>query len=136
MASQTTTAPEVRPLVAGNPESLLLQRLLGLYEEERQIYGRVLDLSRQQGEIVRQGGGLGSVRRVLEQKKNCLEIIGRLETKERRNKQEWERRRGTFSANGRRRLQSSLNEVTNLIEEILTCEERNDLYLIEQARTI
>lgn len=136
MASQTITAPEAPPQAVGKPESILLQRLLGLYEEERQIYGRVLQLSRQQGEIVRQGGGLGEVRRVLEQKKNCLEVIGRLELMERRNKQDWERRRLGFSARGRRRLQDSLNEVTTLIEEILTCEEKNDLYLIEQARTI
>ncbi len=122
--------------MAAKPEGALLQRLLGLYEEERQIYGRVLELSRQQGDIVRQGGGLGEVRRVLEQKKSCLEIIGRLELMEQRNKQEWERRRLGFSTNGRRQLQNALNEVTNLIEEILTCEERNDLYLIEQARTI
>ncbi len=122
--------------MAAKPEGALLQRLLGLYEEERQIYGRVLELSRQQGDIVRQGGGLGEVRRVLEQKKSCLEIIGRLELMEQRNKQEWERRRLGVSTNGRRQLQNALNEVTNLIAEILTCEERNDLYLIEQARTI
>ena len=127
---------ELRTTVAVRPEGELLQRLLGLYEEERQIYGQVLDLSRQQGDIMRQGGGLGEVRRVLEKKKNCLEIIGRLELMEKRNKQDWERRRQGFSRPNRNRLQQALNRVTGLIEEILTCEEANDLYLIEQARTI
>ena len=136
MASQTFTAREAVPPVAGRPEGELLQRLLGLYDEERQIYAQVLELSRRQGEIVRQGGALGDVRRVLEQKKNCLEIIGRLELMERRNKQEWEQRRLGFSRSSRARLQSALTQVTDLIEEILSCEEMNDRYLIEQARTI
>lgn len=136
MASQTFTSAEAAPLLAGRTEGELLQRLLALYEEERQIYRRVLELSRRQGEIVRSGGSLAEVRRVLEQKKNCLEIIGRLELTERRNKQDWERRRLDFTRAGRNRLQDALNQVTRLIEEILTCEEQNDLYLIEQARSI
>lgn len=136
MASQTTMNAEPRATVAVRPEGELLQRLLGLYDEERQLYSQVLELSRQQGEIMRQGGGLGEVRRVLEKKKNCLEIIGRLELMEKRNKQDWERRRQEFSRANRNRLQQALNQVTDLIEEILTCEEANDLYLIEQARTI
>jgi hypothetical protein len=136
MASQTFTSVEVAPQTTGRTEGELLQRLLGLYEEEQQIYRRVLELSHRQGEIVRNGGSLAEVRRVLEQKKNCLEIIGRLEVMEKRNKQDWERRRLDFSRAGRNRLQDALNQVTRLIEEILTCEEQNDLYLIEQARSI
>jgi hypothetical protein len=136
MASQTTTGPEPTTTATRKPERELLQRLLGLYAEERQIYGTVLDLSRQQGEIVRRGGGLHDVRRVLEQKKNCLEIIGRLELMEKRNKQEWEQRRREFSRASRRQLRESLDQVTSLIEDILTCEEQNDRDLIEQARTI
>ncbi len=127
MASPTTT---------GRDEGVLLQRLLNLYEEERQIYGQVLELSRQQGDIVRRGGGLAEVRQVLQKKKSCLDVIGRLELMEARHKQEWERRRQEFSANNRNRLRESLTQVTHLIEEILSCEEKNDLYLIEQARTI
>ena len=127
---------EARLAPAMRPEGELLQRLLSLYEEERQIYGQVLELSRQQGQIVQRGGGLGEVRRVLQKKKNCLEIIGRLELMEKRNKQDWERRRQGFARANRNRLQQALNQVTGLIEEILTCEEENDLYLIQQARTI
>jgi len=131
MASQTITSRE-----AGKPEGVLLERLLSLYDEESQIYGQVLELSRQQGEIVRRGGGLGEVRQVLQKKKNCLEIIGRLERMEARHKQEWELRRQEFSGRSRARLRESLNQVTGLIEAILSCEEKNDLYLIEQARAI
>ena len=136
MASQTTTGLEPAATSGGKPEAELLQRLLALYEEERQIYSCVLELSRQQGEIVRRGGGLNEVRQVLTKKKNCLDIIARLELTERRNKQEWERRRRVFSQPSRRRLQDSLNQVTALIEEILTCEENNDHELIQQARAI
>ena len=86
--------------------------------------------------IVRRGGGLNEVRQTLTKKKNCLDIIARLELTERRNKQDWERRRRKFSQPSRRRLQDSLNQVTALIEEILTCEENNDRELIQQARAI
>lgn len=136
MASQTTIGLEPATAAEGKPEAELLQRLLALYEEERQIYTCVLDLSRRQGEIVRRGGGLPEVRQVLAKKKNCLDIIARLELTERRNKQEWERRRRHFSSASRRRLQDSLNQVTALIEEILSCEENNDRDLIQQARAI
>ena len=76
------------------------------------------------------------MRRVLEQKKKCLETISRLERMEQRNKQEWERRRHGFSRSGRLRLQQALDGVSGLIEEILACEEQNDMELIEQASAI
>jgi hypothetical protein len=136
MASRSTPVPEPGPVPGAKPERELLQRLLGLYEEEKQIYRQVLDLSREQGEIVRRGGSLREVRAVLEQKKRCLEIIARLELMERRNKQEWERRRSEFSRANRLRLQTALDQVSALIEEILICEERNDMDLIEQASVI
>lgn len=131
MALQTSTGHKVV-----KSEGILLQRLLSLYAEERQIYSRVLELSRQQGEIVRQGGSLLEVRQILQKKKSCLDIIGRLELTEARHKQEWERRRHDFSQANRARLRASLNQVTGLIEDILACEEMNDMYLIEQARAI
>ncbi len=136
MASQTITGVEPGAAPARKSEAELLQRLVTLYEEERQVYGRVLELSRQQGEIVRRGGGLHEVRDVLTKKKNCLDIIARLELVEKRTKQDWEHRRREFTRQSRQKLQSSLNEVTALIEEILTCEENNDRELIQQARAI
>jgi hypothetical protein len=117
-------------------EQDLLARLLGLYDEERQLYAKVLDLSRQQGMIVSRRGTLGSVRRVLEQKKQCLDLIGRLEMTEHRAKVEWEKGRAQWSTSGRRRLHEAVQEVTRLIEEILICEEKNDLILIEQTRVV
>lgn len=136
MVSQSFTVPEPPAAPVVRPEGALLQRLLGLYEEEKQVYAQVLALSRTQGEILRRGGGLREVRAVLEKKKRCLEIIGRLELMEQRNKQEWERRRHEFSGANRLRLQQALDQVSALIEEILACEERNDLELIEQASGI
>lgn len=132
MASQLTMSAEAPAKLQS--EHQLLGQLLGLYEEEHQVYGRVLELSRQQGEIVRHGGDLTEIRQVLEKKKNCLQIISRLEKSGQHNKHEWEMRRTSLSPSARRRLQESLNRVTTLIEEILTCEEMNDLLLIEHAR--
>jgi len=117
-------------------EQDLLNRLLGLYEEERQLYAKILDLSRQQGMIVSRRGSLASVRRILDQKKQCLDLIGRLEMTEHRAKVEWEKGRAQWSTAGRRMLHEAVQEVTRLIEEILICEEKNDLILIEQTRVV
>jgi hypothetical protein len=117
-------------------ERELLSRLLGLYEEERQVYTRVLELSRQQGEMVRGGESLAAVRRILEAKNQCLDLIRRLEMTEHRAKVAWENGRQGWSAGGRRRLHDAIQEVARLIEEILISEEKNDLVLIEQARVV
>ncbi len=69
-----------------------------------------------------------------QQKKTCLEIVGRLELTERNAKIEWERGRSKWTAAGRNRLHMALKRVTDLIEEILVCEEHNDIHLIEQAQ--
>jgi len=127
--------PPPRPETKRSEEDLL-DHLLGLYEEERQLYARVLELSRQQGGAIRSGGSLASVRRILEQKKDCLDLIGRLELTEHRNKVEWEKGRERWSTAGRRSLHEAIQEVTKLIEEILICEEKNDLILIEQTRVV
>jgi hypothetical protein len=117
-------------------ERELLARLLGLYEEERQLYARVLELSRQQGETVSRGGSLASVRRLLETKNECLDLIARLEMTEHRAKVAWENGRQGWSTAGRRRMHETIQEVARVIEEILICEEKNDLILIEQTRVV
>jgi len=131
MAQLPPPIPESR-----RSERDLLDRLLGLYEEERQLYARVLELSREQGETVSRGGSLASVRRILEQKKQCLDLIGRLELTEHRAKVEWEKGRQQWSSTGRRNLHDAVQEVTLLIEEILIREEKNDLILIDQTRVV
>jgi hypothetical protein len=131
MAQLSPSIPEPR-----RNEGVLLDRLLGLYEEERQLYARVLELSRAQGQTVGAGGSLASVRRILEQKKKCLDLIGRLELTEHRAKVDWEKGRLHWSAAGRRKLHEAIQEVTKLIEEILIREEKNDLMLIEQTRVV
>lgn len=111
-------------------EGELLGRLLSLYEEEARVYTRVLELSRRQGEAVRRGAPFGEVRRLLEQKHGCLELIARLERAEAPTKAEWERRRQSFSAGSRSRLRAALDRVGGLIETIINCEEENDRELI------
>lgn len=117
-------------------EGGLLERLLALYEEERQVYDRVLELSRQQGRIVQDGGSLAEVRRVLEQKKSCLDLIARLELTERGSKAAWERGRPSWSPAGRAQLHTAICRVTALIEDILACEEENDLEMIARTQVM
>ena len=117
-------------------EQGLLDRLLGLYEEERALYAQVLQLSMEQGEAIGGGGSLASVRRILEQKKGCLDLIGRLELTEHRTKVAWEKGRNGWSVQGRRKLHDAVQEIAGLIEDILVAEEKNDLILIDQTRVV
>ena len=129
MAPQAIATPE--PTVA---ERKLLDRLLGLYEEERRLYLEVLSLSRRQGDAIRAGAPIGDIRRLLSRKKTCLETIGRLERTEGPSKAQWRQGRPTWSHAGRARLHDTLEDVGRLIENILECEEANDRALLEQTR--
>ncbi len=131
MAPLPTTGSKANP-----GETELLGRLLGLYEEEHQVYRRVHELTLHQGEQLRRGVPLGEIRRILEQKKSCLEVIGHLEMTERATKTRWEQGRARWSGQGKARLQAALQEVTDLIEEILAAEEKCDTYLIQQAQVV
>lgn len=131
MVTSPSFLPEPR-----DTEDALLDRLLGLYEEERELYREILQLSREQGETVTRGGSLASVRRILERKKKCLDLIGRLELTEHKTKVAWEKGRGGWSTGGRRQLHDAVQEVALLIEEILVAEEKNDLILMETTRVV
>ena len=131
MALVLSTHPE--PFRA---EQELFQRLNGLYEEQQQIYSQVLELSRQQGDLVRKGHSLTEIRQLLQKKNVCLEIIKRLELTERSAKFEWEQGKQRWSAVSQASLNITLQKVSSLIEEILLCEEKNDQEFIQQMRTM
>ena len=56
-------------------EQEVLGQLLALYAEEVQVYRRVLELSRRQGEVIREGGDLAAVRRLLERLVSSAEAV-------------------------------------------------------------
>ncbi len=130
MAPQPTTAGDML-----GQEKRLLDRLLVLYTQEQGVYREVLELSRRQGEIVASGGTVEQVRRVLERKNACLEAIRHLEGTEQQAKAAWETGRDGWSAAARARLHQALQEVGQLIEEILLCEEANDRHLLQLTRS-
>lgn len=115
-------------------ERRLLDRLLGLYAEQERLYAEILELSRRQRDLVRQGAPLGEVRAVLEQKKQRLETIGRLDLTEAGSKDQWREGRRGWSAVSRTRLHGALETVGRLIEDILACEQENDRELLQQSR--
>jgi len=131
MALGLSTPPESR-----SGEQELFRRLNGLYEEQRQIYSQVLNLSRQQGDLVRRGSSLTEIRQLLQKKNVCLEIIKRLELTERSTKMEWERGKQRWSSVRQASLNLNLQKVGSIIEEILLCEEKNDQEFIQQMRTM
>lgn len=114
----------------------MLRRLMALYEEEIQIYQQVLELSREQGTLIKQGRNITEIRRLLEKKKNCLDIISRLEATEKTAKREWNLGRTSWSARGCTQLHEVLAQVGQIIEEILLIEEENDLQLIAKTRAV
>ena len=129
MVLQSTTSAE-RTL----QEHRLLDRLLGLYTEQQRLYGEVLDLSRRQRELVRQGEPLARIRSLLDAKRTRLATINRLEMTEESSKDAWRRGRRQWSADSRVSLHRALESVGNVIEEILACEEENDRELLQQCR--
>ena len=129
MAPQLTTSAE-----HAARERRLLDRLLGLYGEQRRLYGEVLELSRRQRDLVSAGESLDRVRGVLEAKKSRLDTIRRLELTEDPCKLEWRENRRQWSADGRASLHRALDAVGQMIEEILACEEENDRELLQQCR--
>ncbi len=131
MAPAVSTTPEANRL-----EAEVLRGLLSLYQDEQQIYAQVLELSRRQGEALEQGASMQEIRGLLETKKNCLNTIRRLETTQADSKLAWERGRKSWSVGGRARLNSALTTVGRIIEEILACEERNDMTLIQLTRDL
>ncbi len=129
MAPAVSTNPDGRAV-----EADVLGRLLGLYEDEKRIYGQVLELSLRQGEALSRGASLQEIRSLLETKKSCLDTVSRLEASHGREKEAWEAGRGTWSVSARARLNAALRTVARIIEEILATEEKNDLILLQQAR--
>ena len=96
MAPQPTTAGDMLGREKG-----LFDRLLALYTHEQRIYREVLELSRQQGDIVASKGSIEQVRRLLERKNACLEAIRHLEGTEQEAKAAWEAGRDGWSAAAR-----------------------------------
>ena len=129
MVLQSTTGAE-RAL----QERRLLDRLLGLYTEQKRLYGEVLDLSRRQRDLVQEGEPLARIRSILDAKRTRLATINRLELTEETSKNEWRQGRRQWSADSRVSLHRALESVGNVIEEILACEEESDRELLHQCR--
>lgn len=117
-------------------EQEIVRRLSTMYREQFEIYGQVLELSRQQGQMVRSGSPLNEIRALLQKKNVCLDLIKRLEMTERQARQLWERRKIHFSVPAQETLNKALRDVGGLIEEILILEEQSDMEFIERMRTM
>jgi len=129
MAPLLSTSAEI-----ATRERRLLDRLLGLYNEQKRIYGEVLEISRRQRELVHQGAPMAEIRGLLQGKKVRLETIGHLELTETESKERWRQGRRSWSAGGRAQLHRALESVGLIIEEILACEEENDRELLHQCQ--
>jgi len=116
----------------GGPD--LLEGLIDIYSRERVLYQEVLQLSREQADLVRQGEGLPDIRRVLDAKRERLDEIARLERTSAPARGEWERRRQGLGGSQPVRLRQSLQVVGTLIEKILQVEAENDQLLMTMTR--
>jgi len=110
-----------------------VESLLQLCEDERRLYERVLEHARRQGEIVRQGGGLAALRRILGAKRACLEEIARLEAAQGVVRANAAGGPDAWSPSDQARLHVARARIATLVEEILACEDRNDRELLDQA---
>jgi hypothetical protein len=133
MEPRLSTVPE--PVAASVPsgEAPLVEALLALYDEEGRLYRGVLTLARQQLDAVQRRAALPEVRGLLAQKRAQLEQIDRLEAQARLTKEAWRRGRSRWSPEAKARVHRSLCDITGLVEEILSYEERCDAALLSQA---
>lgn len=129
MVPMSITSPET-----GSQEPELLASLLGLYGRQQSLYGEILELSRRQLALVREGAPLSEIRRLLSDKKARLEMIRSLDHSQTASRQAWRQGRQRWTAAGRAQLQRALLEVGKRIEEILACEEENDRALLHHCR--
>ena len=112
---------------------MVIQRLMSLAQPVQPDHQDPKD---HKGRLVQQEAPLTEIRKVLVQKKNCLDIISRLEATERHAKQAWDNGRHQWTARGRSQLHLKLGQVGEIIEKILICEEENDLQLIQQTGAV
>ncbi len=120
--AETSTAPQ-----------MLLEGLIDLFARERVLYEEVLQLSRDQADLIRDGESLRGIRRVLEAKRERLDEIARLERRGAEARACWERHRGDLRGSLPVRLQQSLVSMGELIEQILQVEAENDKLFLELA---
>lgn len=127
-----------RPLTSSPDPTSRQERVLGtllqLYSEERRIYEQVLALSRQQGELIRSGGRIQELRRILEHKRDRLDTIAQMEAESSDARSFWDTDRQSWSATAQGQLHQVLRQVGSVIEQVLLCEEGNDRWLLEQTK--
>ncbi len=110
-----------------------LSASLALYETEIRLYGEVLALSRQQGDLLRSGASLAEIRCLLESKRARLDEISRLEQENASSSASCEAQRHALRGATAAALHQALREVGNLIEQILELEEANDRLLFAKT---
>jgi hypothetical protein len=115
------------------PRASAVDELLGLYADERRLYGEILVLSRRQGDLLRTGAALPELRALLAAKRDRLDAIARLERAQAPARARWETERATGRGVASARLHAALREVATLIEEILVLEEHNDRLLLAES---
>lgn len=121
MASMTSTYDKAMPRDLSH-----LEALIGLYEQEMDIYRGILSLSHRQTEMIRDGSPLTEIRSILGQKNARLDKVRSLEVQHTEARQLWERKRSVITGELPARLQSLFTEIGNTIEEILQVEAVND----------
>jgi len=110
-----------------------LPGLLALYGAERRLYGEILALSRRQGELLRAGATLTEIRGLLQEKRDRLDEIARLEQEHAASRALWAANRHGWRGGAAAALHQALREVGALIEQILEVEERNDRLLLAET---
>jgi len=110
-----------------------LEGLLDLYERERSMYQEILELSRRQGEAIREGVELSEIRVLLDRKRTMLDMITHMEAQHRPARQIWEESRHRLQTDFAARMQGILGTVAGLLEEILSLEAENDRLFLALA---
>ncbi len=109
----------------------LAERLIGRYALEADIYESLLELAREQGELLAEGptpGGLRECAEMFARKDELLESLAHLEREAAPLKQRWARQGGTDDE--AQRLNGLLDHILATVDALIDQEQRNEARLL------
>jgi hypothetical protein len=114
----------------------VLRRLIDVYIEERDLYGRIRDHVLRQRTLIEQRATYAEINEELVIKRDLLLRIEKLEGQIRQERSVWQRRKHELDGGLAGRLMLLLAEVSQLVEEIITMERENEILLTSRRRNL
>ncbi len=134
------TAEAAGPAMDGAPdprEESIAEHLIGRYMLEAELYERLLEIAREQGELLETAGGpptdaIERCTELFERKEQYLNSVAEIERESEPLKRRWWREE--VAAGERQQLNTLLDQILATIEAIMEQEQHNEQLLLECQR--